>query len=68
MQYNKMITSLYISHIHLQQTHICIYKVCWDKTLPAYPSCPSFLVDQDYPEKDREAEKERDTKYYGQLW
>lgn len=47
------------SHTHTyKQTHVWIYKVCWDKTLPAYPSCPSSPVDQECPEKNHGKKRE----------
>lgn len=40
---------------HTLKKIIC--KVCWDKTLPAYPSCPSSLVRRECPEKIKTRER-----------
>lgn len=35
-----------------------VCKVCLDKTLPAYPSCPSSLVRQECPGNEKEKKRE----------
>lgn len=55
--YNK--ANIRNEHIQHNLSHFwkIICKVCWDKTLPAYPSCPSSLVRRVYPENPNKIER-----------
>lgn len=45
--------------IHMPFTEDCTERGWWEKTLPAYPSCPSSQERQEYPAQKKETEERK---------